>query len=185
MKAVKFETGETPVLRSRRIALPISLLLLSLASFPGSAAEHFVSSAAQISEFSDKLNPGDTLVMANGDWTDQSIVLQSHGTAEKPITLRAQTTGQVVLVGNSSVTIDGEHVVVSGLFLNDAQSTGDGVKLAGNNNRLTETVVIGGRHKFQVHFFEVSNRMDHCYLAGKTNDSPTLQCRQQPESPLD
>lgn len=139
------------------------------------AAEHRVSSAAEIAELREKMDPGDTLVMANGDWTDQPIVFQSRGTAEKPITLRAQTPGKVVLTGNSSVTIDGEHLVVSGLFLNDAQSTGDGVKLAGANCRLTETAVIGGRHKLQVHFFGASNRMDHCYLAGKTNDSPTLQ----------
>jgi poly(beta-D-mannuronate) lyase len=35
--------------------------------------------------------------------------------------------------------------------------------------------VIGGSYKFFVHVFGVSNRMDHCYLASKTNDSPTLQ----------
>jgi len=146
-----------------------------VAAFTLPAAEHRVSSAADIARVSDKLKPGDTLVMADGTWTNQAIVFQGHGTAKQPITLRAATPGKVILVGQSSVTIDGEHLVVSGLWLSDAQSTGDGVKLAGTNCRLTESAVIGGRHKFQVHFFGLSNRMDHCYLAGKTNDSPTLQ----------
>ena len=150
-------------------------ITLSFVALNGSAAEHRVSSAEEIARLSDKLRPGDTLVMADREWKDQAIVFQGRGTMEKPISLRAQTPGKVVLAGRSSVTIEGQHLIVSGLLLNDAQSTGDGVKLAGNNNRLTETAVIGGRHKFQVHFFGVSNRMDHCYLAGKTNDSPTLQ----------
>jgi len=164
-----------PAGRMTRTALTIGSVMLNAISLPGLAAEHRVSSAAEIARLNDNVLPGDALVMADGDWKDQVIVFQSRGTSEKPIILRAQTPGKVVLVGNSSVTIDGEHLVVSGLFLNDAQSKGDGVKLAGSNNRLTESAVVGGGHKFQVHFFGVSNRMDHCYLAGKTNDSPTLQ----------
>jgi poly(beta-D-mannuronate) lyase len=147
----------------------------SVAAFTLPAAEHRVSSAADIARVSDQLKPGDTLVMADGTWTNQAIAFKGHGTAKQPITFRAATPGKVILVGESSVVVEGEHLVVSGLFLNNAQSTGDGVKLAGTNCRLTESAVVGGRHKFQVHFFGLSNRMDHCYLAGKTNDSPTLQ----------
>jgi poly(beta-D-mannuronate) lyase len=146
-----------------------------VAGFTLPAAEYRVASAADITRLSDKLKPGDALVMADGTWTNQAVVFQGRGTAKQPITLRAATPGKVVLVGQSAVTVDGGHLVVSGLWLKDAQSTGDGVKLAGTNCRLTECAVVGGRHKFQVHLFGSSNRVDHCYLAGKTNDSPTLQ----------
>ncbi|HJZ90333.1 MAG TPA: polysaccharide lyase 6 family protein, partial [Gemmataceae bacterium] len=97
------------------------------------------------------------------------------GTAEKPITMRAQTPGKVILTGASSVTIDGEHLVVNGLYLKDAKAPGDGVRVAGRQCRVTETAVVDCAYKFYVHLFGTENRVDHCYLAGKANDSPTLQ----------
>src|SRR6266487_2703066 len=82
------------------------------------AAEHRVSSATNVARASDKLKPGDTLVMADGTGTNQAIVFRGRGTAKEPVTLRAETPGNVFLVGESSVTIEGEYLVVSGLFLN-------------------------------------------------------------------
>lgn len=146
-----------------------------LCGLPAQAAEHRVSSAADVAQVSITAKPGDVLVMADGDWPDQAIVFSAHGTEESPIVLRAETPGNVILDGKSSVTIDGEHLVVSGIFLRDGRSSGDGIKLAGRHCRLTESAVVGGSYKFFVHVFGESNRMDHCYLAGKTNDSPTLQ----------
>ena len=148
---------------------------LMLLSSPALAAEHPVASAREIAALNDRLVPGDSLVLADGDWTNQVIRFQARGTATQPITLRPQTAGKVVLTGNSSVTVDGEFLVVTGLWLDQAQASSDGFKLAGRNNRLTECAIVGGRHKFFVHLYGVSNRVDHCYLAGKTNDSPTLQ----------
>ena len=157
----------------QRRLFPFSLAMLALA--PAGAAEHRVASAADIVRVSAAARPGDVLVMADGEWKDQPILFKAKGAAQSPITLRAQTAGKVVLTGKSSVTIDGEHLVVSGLFLRDGQATNDGVKLAGRNNRLTDSAVVGGRYKFFVHLFGVSNRLDHCFLANKTNDNPTLQ----------
>jgi poly(beta-D-mannuronate) lyase len=152
-----------------------ALIGCCLFAFRAVASEHRVSTAAEIAVLKDKLLPGDTLVMADGNWTNQTIVFAGCGTEAGPITLRAETPGKVILTGDSSVTIDGERLVVNGLRLENGQATGDGVKIAGKNNRLTESVVIGGRYKFFVHLFGTQNRVDHCYLAGKTNDSPTLQ----------
>jgi poly(beta-D-mannuronate) lyase len=140
-----------------------------------SAAERQVSSATDISQAISRAQPGDVLVMRDGVWTDQPIVFRGRGTVDKPITLRPKTPGQVTLAGRSSVVIDGEHLVVSGLCLKGNQLTGDGVKLAGSNNRFTDCAVTGGDFKFFIHLFGKSNRLDHCYVAGKTNDSPTLQ----------
>jgi len=87
------------------------------------------------------------------------------------------------LTGESSVSIDGENLVVSGLHLKDAQLKGDGIKLAGSHNRLTDTAVTGGSFKFFVHIFGTSNRMDHCYLAEKTSVDPTLQIEVSQKEP--
>ena len=155
-----------------KLATMAALWLLILEA---SAKEFRVRSAAEIARASTKVKPGDTLVMANGVWTNQAIDFKVRGLAGKPITLRAETPGKVMLVGESSVDICGERVVVSGLFLNGSTATGDGIKILGANCRLTECAVIAGNHKFFVHLYGVSNRMDHCYLAGKTNDSPTME----------
>jgi len=88
---------------------------------------------------------------------------------------RAETPGGVVLTGDSSVLIEGQHVVVHGLFLTNASASGAGVKVTGTACRLTESAVVGGNHKFQLHLNGRSNRIDHCYFAAKTNDSPTVQ----------
>jgi poly(beta-D-mannuronate) lyase len=138
-------------------------------------AEHRVASAADIANATAHAQPGDVLVMKDGIWTDQPVVFRARGTPDKPITLRAATAGKIILTGKSSLTIDGEHLVAGGLFLKDGQLTGDGVKLAGHHNRLTDCAVTGGDYKFFVHLFGKSNRLDHCYLAGKINDHPTTQ----------
>ena len=113
--------------------------------------------------------------MRNGVWHDQIIMISAKGNAERPITLEAETAGKVVLTGKSSLTVEGEHLVVRGLFFRDGEATGDGIKISGHHSRVTECAVVSGNYKFFVHMFGLSNRLDHCYLAGKTNDSPTLQ----------
>jgi poly(beta-D-mannuronate) lyase len=113
--------------------------------------------------------------MTNGSWIDQKVTFRGRGTADKPITLRAQTAGEVVLAGNSSVSMEGEHLVVSGLFLNEGSSANEGIAMKGHLCRLTDTAVVRGAYKFFVRMWGTENRMDHCYLAGKTTESPTLQ----------
>jgi len=139
------------------------------------ATEHLVASAADIADAVTRVQPGDTLVMRDGVWADQPVVFRARGMTDKPITLRSATAGRVILTGKSSLLIDGENLVVSGLHLKDAQLPGDGVKITGSHNRLTDCAVTGGSYKFFVHLFGRSNRVDHCYIAGKTNDHPTLQ----------
>ena len=150
-------------------------ILFALSAFAVGAAEHRVASAADIARLAAEAQPGDVLVMTDGEWKDQAIVFTSNGTAEKPVTLRAKTPGKVVLTGESSLSIDGTQLVVSGLFFKDGGTGKDGIALHGSHNRLTDTAVVGGNFKFFVHIFGSENRMDHCYLAEKTSDSPTLQ----------
>src|SRR5205807_692105 len=115
------------------------------------------------------------LVMADGTWKDQAIAFRGKGTPEEPITLRAETPGKVILTGRSSLEIDGESLVVRGLCLRGGTSEKEGVKIAGRRCRLTDTAIVACNYKFYVRMFGDENRLDHCYLADKTSDSPTLQ----------
>src|SRR6266702_4453558 len=56
----------------------------------------------------------------------------------------------VVLSGQSSVTVTGEQVIVSGLYLKDGNGSGNGIMIGGSHCRLTETAVVGGTYKFFV-----------------------------------
>ena len=102
------------------------------------AAEHRVSSAAELAKLSPV--PGDTVVMADGAWQRQRVVFRAAGTADRPVTLRAATAGKVLLEDDSSLEIDGEHLVISGVWVKDGR-----LELRGRDNRLTECAVTGGR----------------------------------------
>ena len=152
-----------------------SLFLCTLLATAASAAEHHVSSAADVARLGAALEPGDTLVMSDGVWKDQPIVFRGRGQSGSPITLRASTPGKVTLAGSSSLTIDGEHLVVSGLRFRGAAATGDGVTIKGGRCRLTESAIVDCDYKFYVHLFGEDNYVDRCYLAGKTSNHPTVQ----------
>src|SRR5262245_25117957 len=85
------------------------IVLLTAVAFSSRACatEYFVSSAAQIATAMQTAQPGDILTMTNGTWTNQRVQFAGNGTSALPITLRAQTPGQVVLNGNSKINISG------------------------------------------------------------------------------
>ena len=127
---------------------------------PVMAAEIKVSSAADIAAALPDAKPGDTLVMVDGAWLNQAILFKATGNSDKPITLRPQTPGKVILSGKSSLKIDGQYLLVSGLLFKDGAGGGDCIGLGGQHNRLTDCAVVGGDYKFFVHFFGANNRMD-------------------------
>jgi poly(beta-D-mannuronate) lyase len=153
----------------------LALLALIAFALPTRATEHAVASAAEIARIAAAATPGDVVVMADGAWTDQKIAFSAKGTPDRPITLRAQTPGKVILSNNSSLIIDGEHLIVSGLLFKEGKGATDGIRINGLHCRVTDSAVVDGVYKFFVHLAGSENRVDHCYLAGKTSESPTLQ----------
>ena len=64
-----------------------------LASCASPAAEIKVNSQQEYRDAIKALQPGDTVVLANGEWRDFEILFLGEGTAEQPITLTAETKG--------------------------------------------------------------------------------------------
>ena len=89
--------------------------LAIFASCSAAAGEKTVSTQADYEAAAGQLRAGDTIVLANGEWTDFEILLTGEGTAEKPITLRAETKGKVFITGESNLRLAGKHLVVTGL----------------------------------------------------------------------
>ncbi|QDT67884.1 Chondroitinase-B precursor [Planctomycetes bacterium MalM25] len=164
-----------------------AILTLVVGCASADAAEFLVGSAAQISTALQTAQPGDTLVMADGVWTNQRIEFASDGLAGSPITLRAQTPGGVVLNGNSSLRISGDHLVADGLRF-EGGALGDNdhiVQFRGSNgeatnSRLTNSTFIDynpasiNTRYFWVSMYGQSNRVDHNHFSGQSHSGVTV-----------
>ncbi len=171
---------------SLRHSFLLACLLVGSGS-PLLAAEFPVSSAAEIGAILPSVRPGDSIVMRNGVWTDQQINFSALGTSSQPITLRAETPGQVVLNGNSSLNITGDWLVADGLRF-DGGSLGSGdhiVEFRGNrgaatNSRLTNSTIVNynpasiDTRYFWVSLYGQNNRVDHNYFSGQNHSGVTV-----------
>lgn len=153
---------------------------------PSFASEFIVSSAAQIAQVMATAQPGDSLIMTNGTWTNQQIVFQGNGTSGNSIVLRARTYGSVTLSGTSKLKIAGNYLVVENLLFQNGNVAPDPViefrngSLESNFSRLTNSSIsnysptaINTDNKW-VSLYGTYNRVDHCSLQGKTNSGTTL-----------
>ncbi len=163
----------------------ILLLLFSCSLYAGSIT--YVNSASEISVAMQSASPGDTLIMVNGFWTDERIVFAGNGTEQENIVLKAETPGQVVLNGTSTLRIAGSYLTVDGLyFYNGYSSSGaiiefrNGSSQLANNCRLTGTAIenynpsIGSTDYKWISLYGTYNRVDHCFMKGKTHSGTTL-----------
>lgn len=154
------------------------------------AADTLVSTEEEFVQAVNSAVAGDTIVMANGEWIDIEMLFRGNGTVEKPITLTAQTKGEVFITGRSNLRLEGEYLVVSGLVFRDGHSPTNTVisfrsaqgRLA-NNSRVTEVVVdhFNNPERFETDFWVMlygkNNRFDHNFLAGKSNAGVTMAVR--------
>ncbi len=160
--------------------------LIAVCSF----GETLVTNQDEFFAATEDLEPGDTIVLADGVWRDFEIVFDGNGTKDAPITLTAQNKGKVVISGKSNLRIAGEHLIVSGLVFKDGYTPTNTVvsfrrskeKLA-NYARITEIVIDHfnnpERHEtdFWVMMYGKHNRFDHNYLGGKSNKGVTMAVR--------
>ncbi len=153
----------------------------------GLAAEHVAANPAEFAALQKQLKAGDVLTLKNGTWTDAALLLEAQGTAENPITVRAQTAGQVVLTGKSRLRLGGQHLVVEGLWFKGAGDRKDDViefrassTKPALNCRVTACAITDynppskKRDYKWVSLYGTSNRVDHCYFSGKLHAGTTL-----------
>ncbi len=132
--------------------------------------------------------PGDEIVLANGTWKDVQIVFTAKGEEGNPIILRAETAGEVFIEGQSDLKFGGEYLVVDGLYFRNGYTPSDNViqfitdnKQVANHCRVTNCVIEDynqPQRDKKDHWVEFSgrhNQLDHCYLAGKSNEGPTVR----------
>jgi poly(beta-D-mannuronate) lyase len=156
----------------------------------GASGERLVHSQQAFRDAVKTLEPGDSIVLADGVWKDFEIVFTGVGTAEKPISLTAQTKGKVIISGQSNLRLAGEHLLVSGLVFANGYTPTDAVisfrkgksELA-NHSRVTEVVIdnFSNPERFEtdswVMMYGKYNRFDHNHLEGKRNKGVTMAVR--------
>jgi poly(beta-D-mannuronate) lyase len=170
-----------------RIFRAAGTLLVGLILADEAGATDFpVSTVAQITNALAGAQPGDTITMTNKVWTDADILFKKSGTAASPITLRAQTSGQVILNGTSRLRISGNWLVVDGLRFQSGYAPNgaeviafrDGSLLATNCVLINCAIIDYSSNKTNnnkwVSIYGRSNRVENCYFAGKTNLGTTL-----------
>ncbi len=179
---------------------PASLLLTALVflitacaqndtvrSSSSNAGTTLVGSIEEFDKAVPKLQPGDTLVLANGTWTDVELVLKANGQPGKPIELKAQEPGKVVIKGQSNLSISGSHLVVSGLVFKEGFTpTSEVISFRTSKNdlanhvRVHNTVIDGFSNPERysadtwVAIYGKNNVFDHNSLLNKGNRGVTL-----------
>ena len=157
------------------------------------AEEFLVQDQAAYQEALEKAGPGDVIKLANGTWKDFEILFQGEGKKDNPITLTAETKGEVILSGQSNLRLAGEYLEVSGLVFKDGFTPTSEVvafrngKNLANNSRITEVVIDNYNNPeryetdFWVMMYGKNNRFDHNHLVGKRNKGVTMAVRMNTE----
>ncbi len=187
----------TPGSKTPLLAITIAVAAISAPS-SAFAESALVRNQAEFTAAIGQLQPGDTLTLADGEWRDFEILFTGRGSADRPITLTAQTPGGVTITGRSNLRMAGEHLVVSNLVFRDGWSpTGEVLAFRqsltdrANFSRITSVVVDGfskpdrAESDNWVALYGHHNRFDHNQLTGKTNAGTTLVVVRDPQQGLE
>lgn len=186
------------LMRLRAIFLIAGLSWLTAPHAEAAGRTLLVRDMAQYTQATAALQPGDTVVLANGTWRDARLLFKGKGQPGRPIRLTAQTPGQVVLSGQSDLRMAGQYLEVSQLVFRDGWAPGGEVvsfrasrSERANQSRVTG-VVIDHYNKpdrdeadHWVALYGHDNRFDHGQLLGKRNRGTTLVVVRDAEQGLD
>ncbi|PWJ58456.1 poly(beta-D-mannuronate) lyase [Dyadobacter jejuensis] len=169
------------------LATTVFIVLLLMKSGVGFTKSIRVTDIDSYNKAAKSLQPGDTLLMTAGVWSNAALVLSATGTATQPIVLMAEKMGQVFMEGNSTLRLSGNYLVVSGLyFRNGYASKGSVIEFRENanklafNSRVTACVIeeYNKPDRFDedtwIQLYGQHNRFDHNYIAGKKNGGVTM-----------
>lgn len=146
-----------------------------------------VSTPEALEEAIKNVTAGDHIILANGVWRDIQIKFIGEGTADKPITIKAETPGKVFIEGVSDLKFGGNYLVVDGLHFRNGYSPSDAVfefrvgDTIGNHCTVTNSVIedFNKMHRDDddrwIQFWGRYNTLSNCYIAGKTNRGPTIR----------
>ena len=133
------------------------------------------------------IQPGNKIVLKNGTWKDVKLEAYGRGTKENPIIIKAETAGEVILTGNSTLKIYGEYIIIEGLWFKDGNPASKSIvsfrkntQLYARNCRFSHNTISyynpvdKSVNSHWVDLWGKNNRVDHNNFTGKTNDGTTV-----------
>ena len=161
-----------------RNAVAATLWATSLAR----GADILVSTQTELTNALNAAHAGDSIVLKNGVWSNLNVNKQNlAGTPAAPITIRAQTPGQVAITGpNYFFDVGGHDYVVTGLTFKDENSNLKSIRFRGTNSRVYDNAVLmGGRYNqitydVQDNAANPTSSFDHNFMAGKQDRGTTM-----------
>ncbi len=133
-------------------------------------------------------SPGELIVIKNGTYTG-NLNISGTGTAEKPIVVTAETPGKVILNGASTIKFGGEYMILNGIVMKEfKEGTVVTFKWSSSvhafNCRMTNCVLDGkdntvpeGTDVNWILIFGKYNRIDHCYIGGKSSSNTNIMLK--------
>jgi hypothetical protein len=159
----------------------LAMTTLARAMAGPAATEFTAANPAELAAALARVQPGDTIVLADGTWRDAQVALTAAGTAGAPVTVRARTPGRVIFSGDSALTFAAPHVVVDGLlFTAGTTKRNSVVQFDSDHGRLTNSAIVDynppdvATAYYWVYFQGSHNRVDHAYFKGKSHQQPVV-----------
>ncbi|QXD23467.1 right-handed parallel beta-helix repeat-containing protein [Opitutia bacterium ISCC 51] len=85
--------------------------------------------------------PGDQIIIANGEYQNWSIEIDCEGTANLPISIKAQKEHAVVFTGTNRFRVTGNHLKLSGFVFEDCDFQSDLIEFkSAKNNTLSHCI---------------------------------------------
>jgi poly(beta-D-mannuronate) lyase len=184
--------------------LLLSVFLIS-ASVNFSSVKAFESPeiiAPQVSSIDDILqqikeaNPGDTIIINNGRYHNFNLNFEANGLEGKEITIKAETSGNVIFTGQSNIKFKGSYIVLDGFVFTDGyykieNSTDSAIMLGDANshhNRITNITIDGYNPPSKeidvrwVRVYGKHNRVDNSTFINKNSQGLMLEIVRPKES---
>lgn len=123
----------------------MTLLFLIACSFHAAAKNIYVNTIGEIYQHVNSLQPGDSMILNDGDYKDLQLTVAVSGSKLKPITIAAGNPGKVFFIGDAKVALRGRYIVLSGVSFERGnrdiaawKSHGPGlIAIYGSYNRIT------------------------------------------------
>ena len=178
----------------KSIFVLIGLFVLPAFCSKAFATDYPVGSVSEFNAALSKVKAGDVIIWKEGNYKDLVISFQpkQNGKEGKPIVLKAQTPGKVILTGSSQIFLSGNFLQVEGFLFDGASTLGEkesAIKLGpqtkagedASHCRVTNCAIVNytrteesGVDNNYIALEGTYNEIDHCYFTGKTNKGPTV-----------
>jgi len=111
------------------------------------------------------LKDGDTVLIEDGTYTNQTLILDIKGKLNNRITIKAKNPGKVILTGRINLKFTGEYITFANFILRDG-GVQNGIEIKGNGNRITGCdISFNTSNGPIISIYSKNNRCDHCIFS--------------------